>query len=576
MVSLLATSTHEQAFSAAHFGGNILAHRDGLGEDGTYDEAVDRLGIETIRYPGGSLTERYFDLSDPDRISAQHYSADATIGLLPFSEFMEFAEATGRAALVVLPTRTALSDTSDGNGDRFAAIDEDTLRGFIRDTLDGVYGRPEIKGFEIGNEYWDSGEMSSVEYGRVASEMATIIHDEITAHPEYETRFQDTDILVQMGMNYGHGSLDGLYDGPAGDQLAQFMADYDLKAEGDFIYANGEVAWPHLSNHLVMREFDTDAEKDAIDGVVAHVYSRGEDATASQYFALNTLDSTWGEVHPDLEIHVTEWNVRNRDRDEDEDFGLVQSREMMDVLEAMSSVDADSAYVYPVQQRSPASLAGDEDDPQEKTAGVFFSMLNETLPGLRPVVLDGAEGRETELATEHADIHAFAGGDRMAFYVFSTENEGSHVTEFDASALFTGFDTIEVEKLGVAPGDAPGSAHATPERTVVPADEILADGAFRLELGAREIMQVTLKGVAFSGDLSAWLQDDTQAVPAPAADAAIADPESLPLTDAGTPTIEAIAAAQEREATDQDDDDANPLVEFLSNLGLFPFILLGI
>ena len=43
-------------FDIELFGANILATRDQLGEDGTYDDVAENIGIESIRYPGSSLT----------------------------------------------------------------------------------------------------------------------------------------------------------------------------------------------------------------------------------------------------------------------------------------------------------------------------------------------------------------------------------------------------------------------------------------------------------------------------------------------------------------------------------------
>jgi len=48
-----------QEIGPSYFGANILATRDRLGPDGTYDDMANQLGINAVRYPGGSLTERY-------------------------------------------------------------------------------------------------------------------------------------------------------------------------------------------------------------------------------------------------------------------------------------------------------------------------------------------------------------------------------------------------------------------------------------------------------------------------------------------------------------------------------------
>ena len=75
-------------FDIELFGANILATRDQLGEDGTYDDVAENIGIESIRYPGGSLTEHYFDLANPDNSKVIDINSGQPLDFLPYSEFM--------------------------------------------------------------------------------------------------------------------------------------------------------------------------------------------------------------------------------------------------------------------------------------------------------------------------------------------------------------------------------------------------------------------------------------------------------------------------------------------------------
>ena len=261
------------------FGGNILATRDQLGEDGTYDEVAADLGIESIRYPGGSLTEHYFDLANPDNDLVTDINSGKPIDFLPYSEFMSYAEDTGKSVTIVLPTQKYLSHQVDGNGDRYAQIDEDTLRGFVQDTLDGIYGSPSIRAFEIGNEYWGSGQMSSVEYGRVSSRMAEIVNDEISHHSAADSAFSETEIVVQMGENYNFANMnkDYAHYDSADEKIAALNKDYDLDLDRSILTPGGKISWPQLANKLIINEFDTESEQNAIDGVVAHIYSTAPD-----------------------------------------------------------------------------------------------------------------------------------------------------------------------------------------------------------------------------------------------------------------------------------------------------------
>ena len=223
-------SVADNEFNAALFGGNILATRDQLGDSGTYDNVAANLGLESIRYPGGSLTEHYFDLAAPDNDTVTDINSGQPINFLPYSEFMTYAENTAKSVTIVLPTQKYLSLQVDANGDRYAQIDEETLRGFVKDTLDGIYGAPAIRFFEIGNEYWGSGQMSSVEYGRVSSRMAEVVNDELSHQNGADSAFSDTDIVVQMGENYNYARLNEEYNSYAteAEKIAALNDDYSL------------------------------------------------------------------------------------------------------------------------------------------------------------------------------------------------------------------------------------------------------------------------------------------------------------------------------------------------------------
>mgnify|MGYP006133620691 CR=1 FL=1 len=47
------------------FGGNVLANRGDIVGPGSYDDAINGLNVTGLRYPGGALTEKYFDITNP-------------------------------------------------------------------------------------------------------------------------------------------------------------------------------------------------------------------------------------------------------------------------------------------------------------------------------------------------------------------------------------------------------------------------------------------------------------------------------------------------------------------------------
>ena len=276
MVALEISSEIGNPMSQALFGGNFLFTRDQLGDEGTFDELSAALGTENIRYPGGSITERLFDVSDPNRSIAFDDHAGANVEIVPLSEFMAFAEQEGHSVTIVLPTRSYFSDETDMNDNRFVEFDEQALSQFAIDVASGIYGNVQIDAFEIGNEYWGSGEMSSVEYGRVSSRMVEVLDTALDSVSNVTFPSNEIDIVVQSGTNFSYSQLDDQYSYISDpDEILEALAeDYGLDLEADFKFGSGTLNWTAINNDLIMREFDTPEEIGGLDAVAAHVYSR--------------------------------------------------------------------------------------------------------------------------------------------------------------------------------------------------------------------------------------------------------------------------------------------------------------
>jgi hypothetical protein len=497
----------DTTFSQAHFGGNALALRDRVGDEGTYDNVARTLGVQHIRYPGGSLTEYYFDIRNPDSDIAVNSETGEATSFLPISDVLGFAEDEGIAVTIVLPTRHFLSEEVDDNGNRLPDIDEAALRGFLRDVFDGQYGAPDIQAIELGNEYWGSGGMNTFEYGRLASEMALIVKDEIRQHPDAE-HLSETDILVQMGTNYGEFALSQFFTGTGDEQLAALNARFDLNLAADnYIYSSGNVAWVKVANAIILNEFDTTAEQSAIDGVVAHVYSKGPDVPNSRYFELSQIADTWLKELPALDIYATEWNLKRSVSENPEDeFGLKQAHEMLNLLEAFSWGGVDAAHVWPLQMNSRTGLADGEGDADIRVPGEMFRMLNETLPGTRPLGLAGSEGRETELSGETADVHVFYAPDRLVTFLASTSDVATEeVVDFMNILRDTG--DVTITRLGVAEGENPSGSTAEPVVTTENPEDLIQDGILIAELAPYEILMIEMINPIFTAELARMVED---------------------------------------------------------------------
>jgi hypothetical protein len=517
MTRLVALTLEGRAYSRDIFGGNILAPRDRLGEAGTYDDVAEALGLSHVRYPGGSLTEFTFDISNPNASRVIDAKTGSEVDFLPFDAFLAWAGEGGLSVTIVLPTRTSFGTTTDANGDRYPEIDEAALRGFVRDTLDGRHGQAEIRAFEIGNEYWGSGEMSSVEYGRLAGEMAAILKEELDAHPAGA----EVDVVVQIGQNYGQARLEGVYapEGAPDAQLAALAEDYGMPFPREiFLYGNGDVAWPKVQNALLLREFDDPAEIRAVDGVALHIYGRGLDRPDHWDFDYRLAEAFFTPKFGDVQRYVTEWNSFSEafTTPEAERYGLIQAREMLQITEAMTTHRVEAAHIWAVQQNTATDLSGNEGQAALTVAGEMFRLMSESLPGLTKVDLAGSTARETEVEADGVAVHVFAAEDRMVMFIAATGRDGAEVA-LDTSALFVDPGSVSAVILGVEPGDDPASRRAEPLLEEIDPASILTPGGLAARLDGHEILRVEFASPTWTGGFARILAGESSS-PAPQPD----------------------------------------------------------
>ena len=398
-----------------------------------------------------------------------------------------------------MPTRIFIGDEVDAHGNRLPDIDEDTLRGFLRDVFDGKYGSPSLQAIELGNEYWGGGGMNTFEYGRLAAKMAVIVKDELTTHPKAEM-FDETDVLVQMGLNYGSANLSNSFEGTGKEQLAALNETYGLNLSPDiYIYSSGEVAWAKVANAIIINEFNTAAKQNAIDAVVGHIYSKGADNPNSRYFVLSQINNTWGVDLPDLDLYISEWNLkRNVSEDNESEFGLKQAHEMLNVIEAFAWGGVDAAHVWPLQMDSRTSLADNDGD--IRVPGEMFRIMENTLPGMRPLRLAGSQARETEIEHETADAHVFYAPDKLVTFLASTSDAPSQET-VDFSNLVRDVGEVKITRLGVANGASPTFSAATPSLTDEDSDSLYHNGILIADLEPYEILMVKMLNPVFSAQV---------------------------------------------------------------------------
>lgn len=551
------------------FGGNFLADRYAVGEDGSFEGAVEELGVTGLRYPGGSLTERLFDIRTPDADRATE--EDGTmVAFEPLSDFMAYAEDAGQPVTIVIPTRNFLSKNGDANGDRWPAFNEEELRTFVRDVAEGKYGDAQVDAFEIGNEYWGSGEMTAVEYGRLSSKMAKVIDEELQQVSEETGRADDIDIVVQTGTNFGSSDLRAQYEGTSPDDaLADLNDRYDADFGDEVRFQNGSLNWRRINDELVQREFNAE-EMEAIDGVVTHLYSKDPVQPGQREFGLDTIQNTWIDDAPDLDIYVTEWNQSAAEPrfDSDADFGLVKAHEVLNTFETMVDAGVDQANIWPLLQNTRNALQPDNLDGELSPTGALFSMMSDALPGKQMLDFAVDDRDATEFQGRTADLHGFYGDGELVFYLVSTSDQ-TETLSFDLDGLVAGGGQVTGTILGVAEGDAPGSTRARAETEDLAAQEFYDDGLIAITLDPGEIMEVRITEFEPTDDLSEAVSGRASPPIARIED----EPRDDMIADA---LIENMNEDPDPEPSDDDDDDDDGILDGLGwLLGILPVLALA-
>ncbi|MEX0283726.1 MAG: type I secretion protein [Paracoccaceae bacterium] len=429
------------------------------------------------------------------------------VPVLPLSDFMAYAETAGLSVTIVVPTKDFLSEATDANGDRTPEFDEAALSKFVTDVSTGVYGDVTIDAFELGNEYWGSGEMSSVEYGRLSSKMATVINETLTSLETSHPATSEIDIVVQAGTNFNFAGLSDRYDHLDSNEakLAALTADYGLEAKDDHTFVSGAVNWTGVANTLISREFDTSEEQEALDGVVNHVYSREPAVPGTRDFSLNAIENSWISQFPELDIYITEWNQKSATGAFGEnDYGLKQAHEMLNIVEAFMEAGVDNAYVWPVLQNTKNALAYGKEFEDLTPGGEMFGMMERELVGQQ--MLDFSQNYDqTELSFPDLDVHGFGSENKLVLYLASTSN-AAQSSQVDLSGLFSTGATMDVTYLGVAPGENPGAVNATADVEKVngldASTGTFTNGVLNVDLAPYEIMQVVVNDPTWTPDMA--------------------------------------------------------------------------
>jgi Ca2+-binding RTX toxin-like protein len=380
-----------------HFGLNILSHRDNVSETGKYAHTAEAVGATVIRYPGGTVTEAYFDLRNPDAASGTSYFNGDPANLIPLSDFLDYAHDAGKSAIIVIPTYRYFNQQTG----QVTATAEAEIRSFIRDVVGGTYGRAEIKGFEIGNEwYQDKFKWSAAQFGELQSKIALWVHQETSALAN------PPEVYAQAGR--GDDDLNGIDDNV--ELSSAFSA----------------------------------AERAAVDGVVSHLYVSTSSTNplilgGSVRQRLDSVDSIWTQAFSrPLEHIVTEWNVGESGPNTSNINGLMRTAPLLRLFSTMVDSGIDLATAWTAQAPSPAAMSGPEwTGPTLTPTGLLFMMLARTLPGTRLNDIDSQTFLKDSAGASIGYAYSFVQGDKTILLMASGVGQDVSISA-DLSSVVSG------------------------------------------------------------------------------------------------------------------------------------------
>lgn len=422
-ITLAAATAEGAEINDMHFGINATASWQDFGNLKTSIRKLKENGMEvqTIRYPGGVETERFFDITDyDDTYWVDQKSGKERYDFIPMTDFMDYCVEEGIQPVIVIPISNLYID--DGSTPTPNTNMKSALETFVHEAMD-MMGDVGVAAFELGNEYW--GTMGAAPYGDIASWAAKVVQDAIDDYNTTNgTGPEEPDILVQMWVDPNEDLTDP-------DKIP--MTYEELK-----------------QRNLNMIDMFSAEELAAIDGVTAHFYFKDEKFatyapnTEHAYENLEEVMSHMFEMQAEWEVasgkeidfYITEWNTHHKINDY---TGLKQVAPMLEMFSQYMLNGVDHMQLWAMQFNS-AAIA----DPTGETnlIGDFLILLQDKTAGMQAM--------DVGFNSPNADVHAFTDGNKAVVFV-SSLSDGSQSVDLDFDALFPNVDSYALTSLDIDP-----------------------------------------------------------------------------------------------------------------------------
>lgn len=400
---------------------NMRSHHNRTDDGSDFRQVMDHIETNSVRFPGGTVSEEHFDITDPNATRVENVvqvihpelipsRSDTPIvrTVTPLSDYLTFVNDRGGDPVIVLPTYRYF----DQQTRTLTSNAESEIRAFVRELLTDQHGDVENVTLEIGNEFYQTRfNWTDDEFGRLQVQIAEWVDDEASSLGVRE----DLTLLAQAGRN-----------------LSQ--------------------------NQLLANQFDGSA---TIDGVILHFYGTsgvGDPFAMGSNIAreLAETNQSWSPLlGTDFDLAITEWNVGESGESSTVVNGIMRTAPLLHMFAEMLKGGADTAMIWAARTDGPGGLSLRQDEGNDLTpSGKFFEMLTESTNGM-DLVDPGSDYLMRNASGQAMGYkYTFEKADRSVTYFASAVAHDFKISA-DLSQQIRDGAYVYWRKLGVAPGDDP-------------------------------------------------------------------------------------------------------------------------
>lgn len=389
------------------FGSNLVYTWNNFNQ---LDAVENQTNFSVIRFPGGSVTESYFNLDNPNQYLQPHNNSYNVPSSKRISRFIQKVNQRNYTAVFVLPTKRFVNNEGQA---------QTKIRSYVSKVLNGDYGSIEngrTVHFEVGNEFFWGNQITGNQYAKVAIAVIKGIKQGI--NDSNNSGNYNIQISVQSGVT---------------DQQASQVADY----------------------------FKNKPERHDVDFLTWHWYPGRTEIQLGMWQMyqknqllrdrLQDIKDEWAVAGMgNLPFFISEFNIKNTSNN-NHDHGLRNPMGIMSIFAESVRANATMATIWPVISGNSLRTRYFNSNHTPTFNGIYYKWMEENLRNKR--IINGIQNNtytnnSSNFRNNGAYVEAFMSnnGGEVVIFVHETKHnqrqfridlQGFRITSRTAKVLYT-------------------------------------------------------------------------------------------------------------------------------------------